>query len=204
MLRRAAAVAFAAILASPATAQTASKDPAQAPAGAYRLETSHSQLLFAIPHLGLTDFYGRFDKLSGTLNFDPNQPEKSAVSITVDTTSIDTPSGALNNELKGASVFDAANFPTASFKSTSIARTGADTGTITGDLTIKGVTKPVTLDVVFHGGEQNPMNDSYALGFRGTATIKRTDFGLSGMIWEPMVGNDVTLIVEAMFQQQKR
>lgn len=202
MLRRAAAVLLGAILASPALA--ASKDPSQAPAGAYRLEASHSQLLFAIGHLELTSYHGRFDKLSGTLNFDPNQPEKSAVSITMDMTSLDTPSGELNNELKGTAVFDAAAFPTASFKSTAVTRTGPDSGKITGDLTIKGVTRPVTLDVVFGGGEPNPLGDSYALGFRGTATIKRSDFGLTGMIWESMVGDEVELTVEAMFDQVKR
>jgi polyisoprenoid-binding protein YceI len=186
------------------SAQSVSQDPSHAPTGAYQLETAHSQLLFSVLHIGLTDYYGRFDKLSGTLSFDSHQPEKSSVSITIDMSSIDTPSKELERELTGSSFFDTKQFATANFKSTSITRTGPNTGRIAGDLTLKNVTKPVTLDVTFNGGEKNPMNDAYALGFRGTATIKRSDFGLTGMIWEPFLSNDdVQLIIEAMFQHKK-
>ena len=180
-----------------------SKDPAHAPSGAYRLEMQHSQVLFSIVHLGLTDYYGRFDKLSGTLNFDANEPERSATSVTIDTDSIDTPSKRLNDDLKSASVFSPTQFPTATFKSTSIMRTGADTGRITGNLTIKGVTKPVVFDAVFRGGATNPLNGNYALGFRATAMIKRSDFGITGMVWESFVGDEVDLVIEAMFEHEK-
>lgn len=203
MVRVLAAVALIGALSSAAAAQDVSKDPGRAPSGTYRLETAHSQILFSIAHLGLTDYYGRFDKLSGTLAFDANQPEKSATAITIATDSVDTPSDRLNDELKSANVFSSAQFPTASFKSTSVTRTGPDSGRITGDLTIKGVTKPVTLDVTFRGGEQDPLSGGYALGFRGTATIKRSDFGLTGMVWSPFVGDEVSLVVEAMFEQEK-
>jgi polyisoprenoid-binding protein YceI len=202
MLRRVAAVTLVLGLAVPATAQSVSKDTSQAPSGTYNLDPSHSQLLFSIAHLGLTDYYGRFDRLSGTLNFDPRNPEKSGVAITVDTSSVDTPSGGVNDELRGT-VFGIRAFPTATFKSTSVTRTGPDTGRIDGNLTIKGVTRPDTLDVVFSGGEEDPLNGSYALGFKATATVKRTDFGLIGMEWEPLVGDDVNLIIDAMFERRK-
>jgi polyisoprenoid-binding protein YceI len=204
MLRRVAAVTFLLGLAAPlsAAAQTVSTDTAAAPAGADSLDPSHSQLLFSIAHIGLTDYYGRFDRLSGSLNYDPKSPEKSSVTVTIDTASVDTPSGGVNDELKGT-VFGIRAFPTATFKSTSVTRTGPDAGRIEGDLTIKGVTKPVTLDVVFSGGEEDPLNGGYALGFKATATIKRTAFGLTGMEWEPLVGDDVHLIIEAMFEQRK-
>jgi polyisoprenoid-binding protein YceI len=188
----------------PALGQIVSADPSQAPDGIYRLEASHSQLLFSILHLGLTQYYGRFDRLSGTLNFDSRQPEKSITSINVDISGIDTPSSQLNAELKGASVFDAARFPQAAFKSTAIARIGATAGTITGDLTLHGVTKSVTFAANFVGGKPDPFNGVYAIGFSATGTIKRTDFGLTGMSWEPMVSDDVTLIIQAMFDQEKR
>lgn len=190
-------------LSSGAWAQTASKDPSHAPNGAYRLEASHGQIMFAIAHLGLTDYYGRFDKLSGTLDFDANEPEKSAVTITIAANSVDTPSERLNDELKGPSVFAADQFPNATFKSVSVVRTGPDTGRITGNLTLKGVTKPVTLDATFLGGEPDPLNEAYALGFRANATIKRSDFGITGMVWEPLVGDDVKLIIEVMFEHEK-
>ena len=186
-----------------AGAQNVSKDPAHAPKGAYQLDTNHSQLLFSVLHTGLIDYYGRFDKLSGTLNFDANEPEKSAVSIAIDTASIDTPSERLVGQLKGPDVFDTQQFPTATFKSTSIVRTGPDTGRITGDLTLRNVTKLVTLDVTFSGGQQSPMSNAYALGFKGTATIKRSDFNLTAMPWSPFVSDDVKLIVVALFNQEK-
>jgi polyisoprenoid-binding protein YceI len=202
MLRRVAAVTLVLGLALPAAAQSVSKDVSAAPVGIYGLEPAHSQLLFSIAHLGLTDYYGRFDRLSGTLNFDPKAPEKSSVIVSIDTSSVDTPSGGINDELKG-SVFGVRAFPNASFKSTSVTRTGEDTGRMEGNLTIKGVTKPVALDIVFSGGEEDPLNGSYALGFKATGTIKRTDFNLTGMEWEPLVGDDVALIIDAMFERRK-
>jgi polyisoprenoid-binding protein YceI len=190
-------------VAGEAGAQSVSADPRQAPTGRYGLEPNHSLVIFAISHLGLTDYYGRFDKLSGTLAFDSAEPEKSLVHIAIDMKSIDTPSPMLVSELTDAAVFDVAQFPTAIFKASSIVRTGPATGKITGDLTIKDVTKPVTLDVVFSGGRQNPMGSSYALGFHATTAIKRSDFGITGMPWDHLVGDDVKLIIEAMFLQQK-
>ena len=202
MLRSIFAALLVAAFCSGASAQTVSKDPTHAPNGTYRLDTMHSQVLFSIAHLGLTDYYGRFDKLTGTLNFDGNDPEKSTTNIAIDTNSVDTPSNRLNDTLK-ADVFSSTQFPTATFKATSIARTGVDTGRITGDLTIKGVTKSVVLDAVFAGGGQDPLNGTYALGFHATGAIKRSDFGMTGMVWAPFVGDDVRLVIEALFQQEK-
>lgn len=188
----------------PAAAQSVSKDPVRAPSGAYEVDPhGHTQMLFSILHLGLTDYYGRFDKVSGTLNYDGNQPEHSSLSITIDTSSVDMPSDRLTGELKGPSVFNSQQFPTANFKSTAVTRTGPDTGRVAGLLTIGSVTKPVTLDVTFNGGEQNPTGNGYALGFRATATIHRSDFGLNTMSWSTYVSDDVHLIIEAMFDQQK-
>ena len=202
MKRLAVTSVFAALIALPAAAQV-SADPAQAPAGAYRLEAAHSQVLFSVLHGGLTDYYGRFDKLSGTLAYNPAQLEKSSVAIAIDTASVDTPSAALNEELRGPDVFDSEKFGAAMFKSTGIHRTGPSTGTVSGDLTLHGITRPVTLDVTFRGGEQNPLGDSYSLGFAASTTIKRTDFGFTGMRWEPFVSNEVKLIIVAMLDHEK-
>lgn len=202
---RGAAIAFlaaVALFAGPARADDVSMNASQAGSGTYKLETSHSQLIFSIRHIGLTDYYGRFDKMSGTLNFNANQPEHSAVSITIDTSSVDTPSDRLNTELKSPSTFDTAHFPQATFKSTALKRSDATHGTITGDLTIRNVTKPVTLEVTFNGTELNPLDNGRALGFHATTIIKRSDFGITGMVWEPLVGDDVKLTIEAMFQRE--
>jgi polyisoprenoid-binding protein YceI len=189
-------------IATPVGAQIAT-DPASAPDGTYRLETAHSQLLFSIVHLGLTDYYGRFDRLTGTLSFDAHRPERSALSVSVDPASVDTQSVQLNNELSGPDVFDAAKFPAASFRSRAILRTGPSSGQVIGDLTLHGVTRKITLNATFTGGAPNPLSGGYALGFKATGTIKRSDFGITGMRWEPMVSDDVTLIIEAMFDQEQ-
>ncbi len=205
-MRRLAAVAAAtlALAAQNANALSVSTDPKNAPAGAYQLEQRHTQVLFAIPHFGgITNYYGRFDKVSGSLNFNPNDPAASAVSVAIDTTSVDTMSQELIGELQGQAVFDSAHFPQATFKSTSATRTGPNTGTVTGDLTIKGITKPVTFAVTFNGGLQSPMGGAYDIGFHGTTTIKRSDFNMTDMVWAPVVGDDVQLTIEAMFQQSK-
>jgi len=186
-----------------AQADGVSIDPKSAPAGAYQLETRHTQVLFAIPHLGITDYYGRFDRVSGSLNFNPGAPDRSSVSITIETASATVPSEELTRVLSGSDVFDSMAFPAATFKSTSIRLTGPSTGKMTGDLTIHGVTKPVTFDVTFNGGLPAPMGAAYDIGFHATATIKRSEFGLDKMMWASFVGDDVKLIIEAMFQQQK-
>lgn len=189
-------------LAAPALAQT-SADPKQAPTGSYSMDVRHTQVLFAIPHLGITDYYGRFDKATGNLNFNSGTPEKSSVSVTIDMTSIDTPSHELIGELMGASVFNTAAFPTATFKSTAVTRTGPGSGTITGDLTLHGVTRPVTLDATFGGLTTDPFSGADDIGFRATTALKRTDFGITGMVWEGVVGDEVKLTIEAMFQRSK-
>jgi polyisoprenoid-binding protein YceI len=161
-------------------------------------------VIFAIAHLGLTDYYGRFEKVSGTLNFNPAAPEKSSVSVSIDTSSANVMSSQLVGEIVGPTVFDSAQFPAATFTSKSIERTGPTTGTMTGDLTLHGVTKPVTFAVSFNGGVMSPMGGSaYDLGFHATTIIKRSDFGLNKMMWSNFVGDEVKLTIEAMFQQQK-
>jgi len=179
-------------------------DAKQAPAGSYQVEGRHTQVVFAISHFGLTDYYGRFEKVSGTLNFNPGAPEKSSVSITLDTSSVSVASSELLGEITGGEVLDSKAFPTATFTSTAIERTGPNTGKMTGDLTLHGVTKPVTFDIVFNGGEVSPTGaSSYLLGFHATATIHREDFGLAAMPWSSLVGEDVKLTIEALFQKQK-
>ncbi len=202
-MRRLALIAALAFQVTLAQAAGVSTDPKQAPGGAYQVEPRHTVVLFAIPHLGITDYYGRFDKTSGTLNFTPGAPEKSSVSVTIDMMSVNVPNSELMTEVAGADVFDAAKFPQATFASTSVERTGPATGKMTGDLTIHGVTKPVSFDVTFNGGAASPMGPGYYLGFHATATIKRSDFGLDTMRWTGFVGNDVKLIIEALFVKQK-
>jgi polyisoprenoid-binding protein YceI len=192
------------LLAGAANAAGVSTDPKQAPAGAYALDQRHAMVIFAIPHFGITDYYGRFEKVSGTLNFNPTAPEKSAVDVKIEMTSANVMNSALVTELAAPSVFDTRDFPQATFKSTRVERTGPNTGRMTGDLTLRGITKPVTFDVTFNGGLPNPMGgNGYDLGFHATAVIKRSDFGMTAMDWSNFVGDEVKLTIEALFVQQK-
>lgn len=202
MAVRAMMAMFGAALISSAAIGQVSQNPEKAPPGVYRLEERHSQVLFAIKHLALTDFDGRFDKMSGTMTFDNRHPAFSSVSITLDTSSIDTPNAELNGELKN--LFNVAQYPTAIFKSTAVSVTSPAAGKITGDLTLNGVTKPITLNVTFIGGRENPMDGAAALGFSATATIHRADYKLDQMIWSSAVGDDVTLTINALFEQKTK
>jgi polyisoprenoid-binding protein YceI len=204
MFSRLSAVALTALVLTTAAKADVSTDPSRAPSGAFTVEPRHTQVLFAIPHFGITDFYGRFEKVSGTLNFNASAPEKSAVDITIQTDSLNTPNATLNKELVATDVFNVAQFPTATFKSTAVVKTGPTTGKITGDLTLHGVTKPETLDVTFGGGTADPLSGGYDIGFHGLLTIKRSDFGMTSMAWNSLVGDDVKLVIEALFVQPKK
>lgn len=169
--------------------------PVDAKKGTYKIDPRHTQIVFEIQHMGLSNFFGRFSKISGQLVFDPAAPESSALSADVDMTAIDTHVSDLDTEL--VDFFKADKFPTASFKATGISRTGDNTGTVTGDLTLAGITKPVTLNVTFKGARNPPIPfQPYRIGFDATATIHRADFGLTHAIWSGMVGDDVTLLIE--------
>jgi polyisoprenoid-binding protein YceI len=179
---------------APSTSLTAT------PSGAYEIDASHTSVLFGISHLGFSNYHGRFNTVSGDLNFDPKDPQKSKVNITIDIASIDTNHAELEGKLKGADWFDAAKFPTATFTSTKVEKLSATTGKVTGDLTLHGVTKPLTLDVTFNGAADNPFSKKHTLGFSAKGSIKRSDFGISQHI--PAVGDEVALSIEAEMQKK--
>jgi polyisoprenoid-binding protein YceI len=132
------------------------------------------------------------------MNFDAKAPEKSTLTVTIPIESIDTNHAELEGKLKGAEWFDAAQFPTATFTSTSIEKLSDTTGKVTGNFTLHGITKPVTLDVTFNGAGSNPFSNKPMLGFSAKGAIKRSDFGISQFI--PMVGDDVSIAIESELQ----
>lgn len=204
MLKLAPITAAAALMAIPfasASAQGLNHDASKVVAGAYTVEASHTRILFAVNHLGFTTYYGDFTGASGGLTLDPANPSASAVSVTVPTASVSTTNTVLDNELKGADWFNAAAFPTISFKSTKVTPTGADTADITGDLTLHGVTKPVTLAAKFNASGANMMNQHVTVGFDATAHIKRSDFGVTKYVGP--VGDQVDVIISAAFEKAK-
>jgi polyisoprenoid-binding protein YceI len=152
---------------------------------------NHTFVRFSYDHLGFSRQESRFDKTTGTVTFDPTA-KTGAVNLTIDTKSVDTGSELFNGHIQGADFLDTSQFPTATFKSTSVKFDGDRPVSIVGDLTLKGVTKSVTLDVTsFKHGPDMMKKDS--IGANATATIKRSDFQMPKYV--PMVSDEVTLTI---------
>jgi len=174
------------------------KDVAKVTGGTYKVDGGHTQIVFAYDHMGFTNNVGVFAEPTGTLMLDKANPSASTVSIDVPIANLKTGVAKLDEHLLKADFFDVAKFPTAKFVSTSVKAEGTG-ATITGNLTIKGITKPVTLDAEFYGAGTNPMNKQENVGFVATGSIKRSDFGLGYAV--PVVGDAVELKIIAGFQK---
>jgi polyisoprenoid-binding protein YceI len=204
LLLAACAVGIAAALADTraAQAQELTRDLKQIPGGEYTLDANHATVVFMVSHFGYASYIGRFNSPSGSLKLNVKNPVKSKLSVTIDVNSVDTPSEALDNHLRTPDFFNVEKYPEAKFKSTKIEKLDDRTGKVTGDLTLMGVTKPVTFDVTFNGGSYFEMAKAYKVGFSARGTIKRSDFGMSGFL--PFIGDEVSLIIEAEFMQPSK
>ena len=194
------AVALAAAILTPAFAQMAKVEPAKVESGTYKVDPNHTQVMFGVSHMGFTTYYGAFTASAGTLALDPAKPDSSTLDVTVKTGSVAVASPKLQDELKSNAWLDATQFPDATFKSTKVTKTGATTADVTGDLTLHGVTKPVTLAVTYMNAGQNPLNKAYTAGFEAKGTIKRSDFGVKTYV--PLIGDEVELIISGAFEHQ--
>jgi polyisoprenoid-binding protein YceI len=196
-----ASLAGLALLSAAAAAQPAgpavSPDFSAVRPGDYAVEPVHTRILFSLSHLGFSTWYGDFTHASGSARIDPAHPAASSVEVSVPTDSVATTNAVLDGELKGPDWFDAARFPAITFKSRQLTVTGPDRGQMVGDLTLHGVTRPVTLQVQFHGAGVNPLTHAFTAGFDATGAIKRGDFGITQDL--PLVGDEVTLIISAAF-----
>ena len=157
----------------------------------YTLDPAHTQAQFSWSHLGYSHPEAGFDDIRGTLQWDAEHIEKSSVSVTIRIDSVHSHVPALDEKLKSAELFDSAKYPTATFVSTKIARGKGNRLRIAGDLTLHGVTKPVTVDATLNHVGVYPMLEVPAAGFDASATIKRSDFGVSEGI--PNVADAITL-----------
>lgn len=183
-----------------AVAQPGSPDPSTVQGGGYTIEPGHTQVLFKLSHMGFSTYYGEFSGVSGMLMLDPRNAARDRVEITIPIASVHTTSERLDGELRSADWFGADQFPTATFRSTQVVQQGPDRATVMGDLTLHGVTRPVTLEARFHGGGANPMSKTYTVGFEVSGMIHRSAFGVSKYV--PMVGDDVTLMISGAFEKQ--
>ncbi|SDC46861.1 Polyisoprenoid-binding protein YceI [Sphingomonas sp. YR710] len=188
-------------LAQMPTTPPGAPDPTRVVAGTYTVEPSHSQVAFTVNHLGFSFYRGIFGDITGSMTLDPKTPAGAKVSIDIPITKVVTTAEKLNEHLQKPEFFDSAKFPTAHFESTSVVAKGM-TATISGNLTIKGVTKPVVLKAKFVGAGHSMLpGGSIAMGFEATTTVKRSDFGISYGI--PLVPDDVPLDIAVAFEKAK-
>lgn len=158
--------------------------PLPAAADTYNVDGMHSMPSFTFEHLQLSSFRGRFEKIAGAVEFDPVQHSGSAdIVISIDSVSTGVP--MLDQFLKSAKFFDSARFPTATFKSNSFKFSGEHLVTVSGDLTLHGITKPVVLEIVYVSCREHPLLNVPSCGADAIVTIKRSEFGLDAFI-----GND--------------
>ncbi|MGF1606419.1 MAG: YceI family protein [Rhodothalassiaceae bacterium] len=193
-------LAISALLAGPgltATAQQLTQDPAQVSAATYTIDPAHTRVIFSVNHLGFSTYQGTFPNAEGSLALDPDDLSETALDVTIDVAGVSTADPELDKHLRAEEFFDADTYPTARFVSTKVERTGDNTARITGDLTMKGVTRPVTLDATFNQAGVNPVNERYTVGFDASGVIKRSDFGVSAYV--PFVGDEVMISIGSEF-----
>ncbi|MDZ4774772.1 MAG: YceI family protein [Planctomycetota bacterium] len=162
------------------------------PNGAYKVDVVHSSILFKCKHADTSWAFGRFDDFGGTLTFDSAKPENSKIEITIQAKSVNTNSKDRDQHLQSPDFFDVKQFPTATFKSKSVAKKGDKMFAVTGDLMFHGVTKSVSIDMEHTGSNEHPMMGKI-IGFYGTLTLKRSDYGIS--YGQDVLGDEVTLML---------
>ncbi|MGO9391950.1 YceI family protein [Rhodoblastus sp.] len=180
-------------------AQEVIHDPSAVQEGVYSVEPAHTRVLFSIDHMGFTNYFGEFPNVSGALTLNPKAVGTSTLEIRIPTASVSTGNAKLNGELASDQWLDAAKYPEMLFKAEKIVATGKDTANVTGNLTLHGVTKLVTLAVKFHGAGVNVLDKKYTVGFEAAGKIKRSDFGVKA--YAPLIGDDLDLIISAAFER---
>jgi polyisoprenoid-binding protein YceI len=163
----------------------------------------HSQLGFTVSHLGINDVSGNFNDFDVTMQSSKPDFSDAVIELTAKTASIDTRVEARNNHLKSADFFDVEKYPVMNFKSTSIKPAGKNKYKLTGDLTLHGITRAVTMDLLYKGTVENPMSKKQTAGFQVTGTISRSDFNVGPKFPAPMISNEVKIKADGEFNQNE-
>lgn len=174
-----------------------SQNEARVPVGRYEVDPDHTSITFDIDHFKYSRFTIRFDRKQGQLDWSDGGLERSTATISIDAASIDTNVPLLDKMVKSDSMLDVSRYAEIRFASTHFERTGDSRGTLSGDLTIRGVTQPVMLDVTFNGFAPDPLTKKDTLGFSADGHFSRAKFGLA--TWYPAVGDDIHVRVQAEF-----
>jgi polyisoprenoid-binding protein YceI len=173
--------------------------PAAASAADYTIDTkgAHASINFRIKHLGFSWLSGRFDKFDGTFSYDAKTPEASKVSVEIDTTSVNSNHAERDKHLSGADFLDVSKFPKATFVSKKVEPAGDGKAKITGDLTLRGVTKEIAIDAAYIGGGADPWGGN-RVGFTGTTSIALADYGITFNLGPASKDVELTLDVEGV------
>lgn len=166
-------------------------------ADVYRLDPAHTDIVFMVSHFGFSDTVGRFNEAEGTVTMDDGDIASSSIELVIEAASLDTNHAERDQHLRSPDFFNVAEHPTITFESTAIEPTGEDTAEVTGDVTMHGVTRPVTFDVALNevGPHPVPSYDGVrTAGFSARGTILRSDFGIDAFV--PAVGDEVEVIIE--------
>lgn len=144
----------------------------------WQIDPAHSHIQFSVRHMMISTVRGEFENFGGTIDFNPENPEQSQVSVRIDTASINTRQTDRDNHLRSADFFDAEEYPAILFESKRIEQTSSDKGRVVGDLTIRGVTREIVLDVEYAGTARSPWGTTSA-GFSATTSLDRKEWGLT-------------------------
>jgi polyisoprenoid-binding protein YceI len=169
----------------------------------WAIDKGHSKFTFIAEHHGISEVDGYFKKFDGKITATKDDLSDAIFDITIESGSINTDLEMRDGHLKGEDMFNVEKFPTITFKSTSLTKIAGNKYKMTGDMTIKGVTKPVTLDVTMNGpaAHPNPNNKKLQLGIKALTTIKRSDFGIGGKLATMMVGDEISIRATGEFQK---
>lgn len=160
----------------------------------YTIDPAHTRVLFFVDHLGLTRQPGFFNNIQGRIDFHFQNVASSTVDVSIDATSLTMGHAVLDRKLQGKEYFNTAQFPVITFKSTAIHKNDVNTGVMKGELSLRGVVRPVTLDVVFNGRKWNRYSNAEFAGFTATGTLRRSDFGMRSML--PDIGDVVRIQIQ--------
>ena len=177
-----------------------SADLSDVPSGKYTLDSSHGYITFTYSHLGFSNPRVGFNRFDTTLNLDSSNPEDSTVEVTIDASSIDSRVAEFNDHLNGSDFFNTAEYPTIRFRSTKVEATGENTFDVTGDLTILGTTKPVTLATTINKAANHPMRDVPTVGVSASAKLMRSEWSLDAYV--PAVSDEIELSIEVELLSQ--
>jgi polyisoprenoid-binding protein YceI len=169
--------------------------------GVWRSDDPHSQLAFTVKHLGIADVSGTFNDFDVTITSSKSDFSDAVFELTANVASIDTRVEARDKHLKSADFFDAGKYPTITFKSTSIEKTGKDKYKLTGNLTMLGITKQITTNLQYNGTVENSMSKKQTAGFELTGILKRSDFGIGQNFPAPMISDEVRIKADGEFVQ---